>query len=394
MGLTTVFDWPLQKNTIGWQERLALTKFVLTSDRFTNGPECREFEHEWSEWQGAPYSLYVANGSVANFLLLDAVHEYYFPGKEQLTIFAPAINWATNISTFCQQNHKIYFYDIDYTTYSPTRESAKQLADQGLVPDVVYLTHVLGISNDMQLIKELWPDAMIIEDCCESHGARDANTDVKVGNTGVGSTFSFYFGHHMTTIEGGMICVKNEALYNLLRAKRSHGLSREMLPAYRTAIQERYPYIDPTFLFPTKGYNFRNVETGAVLGRVQLKKLDQWNAQRNLNYATFREEMIDRPWFDTLPGVKGNSAMTLPFHCKDPDYATEIKKFLQLIGIETRPFLVGNLLMQPFMEDYVSLIELPNSQRMHTHSFYIGNNHFIKEADIKTLSKLMDKCGY
>jgi len=78
----TVFDWPLQKNTIGWKERLALAKFILTSDRFTNGPECRQFEDEWSEWQGAPYSLYVANGSVANFLLLDAVHEQLLPRQE------------------------------------------------------------------------------------------------------------------------------------------------------------------------------------------------------------------------------------------------------------------------------------------------------------------------
>jgi hypothetical protein len=104
--------------------------------------------------------------------------------------------------------------------------------------------------------------------------------------------------------------------------------------------------------------------------------------------------MLYRPWFDTLPDVVGNSAMTLPFHCKDPDYATELKKFLGLIGIETRPFLVGNLLRQPFMEDYASVIDLPNSERMHTHSFYIGNNHFIKEADIISLSKVMDKCGY
>jgi CDP-6-deoxy-D-xylo-4-hexulose-3-dehydrase len=188
--------------------------------------------------------------------------------------------------------------------------------------------------------------------------------------------------------------VQEEKLYNLLRAKRSHGLSREMLPSYRVEIQEKYPDVDPTFLFPTKGYNFRNVETGAVLGRVQLKKLDSWNEQRSKNYALFRKEMMRRPWFDTLPEPTGNSAMTLPFHCKDAETAAEIKKFLQLIGIETRPFLVGNLLCQPFMEDYKSLIPLPNSERMHTHSFYIGNNHFIKEADIKALSKVLDRCGY
>jgi len=390
----TLFNWPLQKNTIGLQERLALLKFCAFADRFTNGPECRQFEEEWSQWQGCEYSVYVANGSVANFLLLDAVRELYFPHKKQLTIFAPAINWATNISTFCQQNHNVYFYDITYDTYSPTLPSAHALAAKGLEPDIIYITHVLGISNEMKRIKELWPNAMILEDCCESHGARDRNTGVKVGNTGTGSTFSFYFGHHMTTVEGGMVCVNDEKLYNLLRAKRSHGLSREMLPEYRKEIEADNPDIDRTFLFPTKGYNFRNVESGAVLGRVQLKKLDKWNDCRAENYTVFCQEMLEKPWIETTAHYVGNSAMTLPFHCTQESIAKEVKKFLNLIGIETRPFLVGNLLKQPFMKDYVSLIPLPNTERMDTHSFYIGNNHFVTPADIRKLSKELDRCGF
>jgi CDP-6-deoxy-D-xylo-4-hexulose-3-dehydrase len=388
------FNWPLQKNTIGFKERLALIKFIATSDRFTNGPKCREFEEQWSAWQGSPYSVYVANGSVANFLLLDAVKEKYFPTKEKLTIFAPAINWATNISTFCQQKHNVYFYDIDYETYSPTIESVAALSEEGLVPDIIYLTHILGISNDIGRIKELWPDTIILEDCCESHGARDQKTNVKVGNTGIGSTFSFYFGHHMTTIEGGMVCVKDKDLYNLLRAKRSHGLSRETTPDYQKIIKADNPSIDPTFLFSTKGYNFRNVETGAVLGLTQLKKLDRWNARRNTNYCVFYGEMIKKSWFDTLPIPLGNSAMTLPFHCKSFKIAKQLKTLLQHMGIETRPFLVGNLLRQPFMKDYESLIALPNTEKMHTHSFYIGNNHFIKPSDIENLSKEIDKCVF
>ena len=388
----TKFDWPLQKNTVGLREKAALIKFIATSDRFTNGPECRKFEEEWSKWQGCKYSVYVANGSVANFLLLDAVREHVFPTREKLTIFAPAINWATNISTFCQQKHNVYFYDIDYETYSPTEESAKNLALAGVTPDVVYLTHVLGISNDMSRIKTLWPNAVILEDCCESHGAKDQELLTKVGSTGLGSTFSFYFGHHMTTIEGGMVCTNSESLYNLLRAKRSHGLSREMLPEYKKAIELDNPKIDPTFLFPTKGYNFRNHELGAVLGRTQLKKLDRWNFQRSLNYGTFREEMLGKPWCTQLPSAVGNCAMTLPFHCQSPEITKETKKFLNSLGIETRPFLVGNLLLQPFMRDYKSIIPLPNSEKLHTHSFYIGNNHFVKQADIQKLSGILDQC--
>ena len=387
-----MFNWPLQKNTIGLRERFSLIKFIATSDRFTNGPECRRFEEEWSRWQGCKYSLFVANGSVANFLLLDSIKEYIFPNKKKLTIFAPAINWATNISTFCQQNHDVYFYDIDYETYSPTKESANELFLAGLVPDVVYLTHVLGISNNMERIKKLWPNAVVLEDCCESHGARDPETQTKVGNTGFGSTFSFYFGHHMTTIEGGMVCTNSESLYNLMRAKRSHGLCREMLPEYKAVIERDNPEIDPTFLFPTKGYNFRNHEIGAVLGRTQLKKLNDWNFKRSVNYACFHDMNVGRSWCTHLPKPVGNCAMTLPFHCQTPEIATEVKLFLNLLGIETRPFLVGNLLLQPFMKDYKSIIDLPNSQQMHTNSLYIGNNHFVTPVDIIRLSEELDRC--
>lgn len=387
------FKWPLQRNTIGLQERLSQIKFWATTDRFTNGPEVRAFEKEWSDWQGCEYSLYVGNGSVANFLLLDAVKEKFFPKHEKLTIFAPAINWATNISTFFQQRHNVYFYDIDYTSYSPTIESVTELAEKGIKPDIIYLTHVLGISNDMQRVKDLWPGVMIIEDCCESHGAVDPRSGAKVGTTGIGSTFSFYFGHHMNTVEGGMISVNDRDLYNLMRAKRSHGLSREMLPHQRNLVEHEYSDIDPSFLFPTKGYNFRNTESGAVLGRVQLKKLDTWNKKRSENYYAFCMQMAPQHWIEHVATPEGNSAMTLPFHCCTERQASHLKKELKKRGIETRPFLVGNLLLQPFMSGYTSPIKLPNTERMHTHSFYIGNNQFVTPADIRALAQEL-KCVF
>lgn len=379
------YSWPLQNNSIGLQEKLALTKFLWTTDRFTNGPEVKKFEEAWSKWQGKKHSLYVSNGSCANFLLLDAVKELYFKDRQYLKIFAPAINWSTNLSTFKQQGHDIYLYDIDEETYSPTPESVAVF--HGVKPDIVYLTHVLGISNNMKRIKELWPDALILEDCCESHGARDPHTNKKVGNTGVGATFSFYFGHHMTTIEGGMICVDDEELYNLMRAKRSHGLSREMLPQYRVEVELENLNIDPTFLFPTAGYNFRNIEFGAVLGQVQLKKLNKWNKIRHNNYKEFYLGMESLFNLCSLPArPEGNSAMVLPFHCHDESIAQELKTFLKRKGVETRPFLVGDVRKQPFMKGthYFSG-QLPNTERMDQCSFYIGNNQFVSPANIQAL---------
>lgn len=385
------FDWPLQKNTIRWEEKFELIKFILTSDRFTNGPKCRAFEEAWSKWQGRKYSLFVSSGTTANTLLLDAVRELYFSKRAKLKIFCPAVNWATNISTFKQQGHEIFFYDIDYEDYSPCFESLKRFKDVGIEPDIIYVTHIMGFANNLTTLQEYWPNAILLEDCCESHGALDINNN-KVGNAGLGSTFSFYFGHHMTTIEGGMVCTDNEELYNLMRAKRSHGMSREMNGDYRLREEEAFPDIDPAFLFPTEGYNFRNNEIGAVIGLVQLKKLDDFIEIRKQNYYSFYMEMLNHPWIKHLPNPFGNSAMTLPFHCITPEKRDQLISHLRSKGVETRPFLVGNLLRQPFMRDYKKKLYLPNSEEIHDHAFYIGNNHFITERDILNLTKELYSC--
>lgn len=388
----TEFDWPLQKNAIGFGEKLALIRFIITSDRFTNGSKCLEFEEAWSKWQGRRYSLFVSSGTAANTLLLDAVRDQCFRKKNTLKILCPAVNWATNISTFKQQGHDILFYDIDYVNYSPTYSSLKGYYDNGIKPDVVYLTHIMGFVNNLDHVRAFWPDAIILEDCCESHGALTKDSR-KVGNEGLGSTFSFYFGHHMTTIEGGMVCTDDEALYNLMRAKRSHGMSREMLGPYRELEERLSPDIDPSFLFPTEGYNFRNTELGAVLGLVQLKKLDSFIRKRQKNYLYFRDRLIGHPWIKTLPSPTGNSALTLPFHCTSPEMRQIIKYRLEELGVETRPFLVGNLLKQPFMSDYENKPYLPNSEEIHTHAFYIGNNHFLTELQIFQMTEYVYKCA-
>lgn len=385
------FNWPLQKNAIGFQEKLALIKFILTSDRFTNGPLCYEFEKLWSTWQRTKFSLFVSSGTTANTLLLDSVRELWFSKTAKLKIVCPAVNWATNISTFRQQGHDVYFYDIDYKSYSPTKESLNYLVDNGITPDIVYVTHIMGFANDLKYIKKLWPNAILLEDCCESHGALNVNNR-KVGNEGLGSTFSFYFGHHMTTIEGGMICTKDEDLYNLMRAKRSHGMAREMFNPYRDLEERMAPDIDAAFLFPTEGYNFRNTEIGAVLGKVQLKKLDGFIKQRAENYTMFHDEMFNNPLIKTLPYPRGNSAMTLPFHCVSQQGRNKLKATLRSLGVETRPFLVGNLLRQPFMVDYNGKAHLPNTEEIHTNSFYVGNNHFITTKEIYQLTKSLKSC--
>ena len=265
-----VYKWPLMKDTLTWCDRWNLSKFVMTAERFTQGKKVEEFENAWSDWLGVNHSLFVTSGSTANFLLLDAVKEKYFSQKKKIKVLVPACTWVTNIKPVMQLGMIPVFCDINLQNYSFDSANMEAIAKKHDI-DIVFVTHLLGLPAHVNIIKNIFPKAIILEDVCESHGAEDSR-GAKCGTFGMGSTFSFYFGHHMSTVEGGMISTNDPELYNIMKMKRSHGMSRVSVePRF---YENMYPDIDPQFLFVTAGYNFRNTELGAVLGLSQLKKLD------------------------------------------------------------------------------------------------------------------------
>ena len=219
--------WPLMEETITLKDRLKMASFVLTSSRLTNGPKVREFEEKWSQWLGVKHSLYVSSGSTANSLLVSSMKEH-FGLKDGDKVLVPACTWVTNIAPVIQAGLEPIFCDINLDNYSFDEEELKYIAEQH--PDIkaVFITHLIGLSSDVEKVKEIFPNALIMEDVCESHGVEGPNG--KRGRDSVGSTFSFYFGHHITTIEGGMVCTNNSDLYQLMRMKRSHGMAREASP--------------------------------------------------------------------------------------------------------------------------------------------------------------------
>lgn len=375
------YRWPLMQSAIGDDEKQALIDFVSSTDRFTNGPKVREFEAAWARWQGCEYALFVSSGSTANMMMLSLLN----PGA---TVATPACTWATNVSSMYQLGLRPVFYDIDRYTYSPTPESLVDLSR--IQPDAIMVTHLMGLANDMDAIREALGDAVIIEDCCESHGATFDSR--KVGNFGMASSFSFYYGHHMTTIEGGMICTDDEWTYQRLRAIRSHGMTREMDGHFRSDQEAANPHIDPRFLFVEAGFNARNTEIGAVLGLTQLPKLDDFIRIRRLRYRRFLEILGQYPEHFDIPAYEGNSSMTLPIHCRDPELASRLKATLEESGIETRPFLVGNLMVQPFVRSRSGqhmALDLPITERIHASSLYIGNSQFVTEDDMDYLEEVI-----
>ena len=383
-------NWPLMKDCITAEDKTAMIEFIQNAGRFTNGPMVKKFEQEWSEWLGCKHSIYVSSGSTANTLLVAAMKERYNL-KDGDKVVVPCMTWVTNISPVMQLGFEPIFCDIDSTTFSFDIDNLKQIAKQH--PDIkaVFVSHLFGIAADIDVYKEILPNAIFIEDVCESHGATYKGK--KCGTLSLGSTFSFYFGHHMTTIEGGFVCTNDDELYNIMKMKRSHGMAREALPQKYEQYQKDYPDIHPMFMFITDGYNLRSMEINAVLGSSQLVRLDNQNEQRRINFNKFINIVEKYPeYFKSNYQVKGNSSFCLPFICKTSNIKKKLEKYLSNNGVETRPLCSGNLLRQPFLQrvkGIPSADKFPLVEKLHKNGFFIGNNHLIEDSEFIILDNLI-----
>lgn len=381
--------WPLMKDTITAKDKFQMIKFILTADRFTNSRKVKEFENEWNNWLGSKYSLFVSSGSTANLLLLSSVKELYNL-KDNDKVIVPACTWVTNIAPVIQVGLKPIFADIDLETFSFNTDDLKKIKKKH--PDVkaIFVTHLLGIDAEVEKYKEIFPNALILEDICESHGVTDG-TGKKRGSDSLGATFSFYFGHHMTTVEGGMVSTNNEELYELMRLKRSHGMAREGSPKYFEKYKKAHPDLQPSFLFMTDGYNFRNHEIPAVLGLSQLKRLDKMIEIRKNNFQEYVKLISNHSDKFYIPKqADTNSSFCFPFICKTKEmYETLIQKFIEN-GIEYRPVVSGNLLKHPFLKKYkMATSGSHNVDILHEYGVYVGNNHFVNKKNFKVLEKIL-----
>ena len=196
----------------------------------------------------------------------------------------------------------------------------------------------------------------------------------------------------MTTVEGGVVSTNNKELYELMRAKRSHGLARETSPETYANHLAKYPDIDPQFMFITDGYNFRSMEINAVLGLSQLPNLTEWVNIRKDNFRRFLEITKNLDYLDNNFNEAGNSSFCLPLVCKDKETKNKLKEYLSKEGAETRPLCSGNLLRQPFLQNknYPPASEFKNSEFLHECGFYIGNNHMITDEEFKQLENLLN----
>lgn len=387
-------NWPLMRNNILREDLDAVCSLLQQEDPvLTQATNVRAFEAEWSSWVGVRHSVFVNSGSSANLLTLNALRKMYGPGGE---VIVPTITWVSDIGAVLHSGFTPVFVDIDPRTLG--MDANEVLARITSKTRAVFLTHVLGYNAlSQRLLDELKrQDIPLIEDVCESHGATFEGR--RLGSFGLASNFSFYYAHHLSTIEGGMICTNNTDLYETVRLLRSHGMVRELdSDSLRREIVDMYPDLNPDFIFTMAGYNVRSTEINAVIGRSQLRRLDQTIVRRTENLRLFLDN-LDPQIYQTDFAVEGSSnyAFTLILKHPDMELSNRVMQALRNAKVEFRRGTAGggNQVRQPYLRGIVaedSWKNFPRADHVHFHGMYIGNYPTLDRGRILQLCDLLNE---
>jgi CDP-4-dehydro-6-deoxyglucose reductase, E1 len=384
-------DWPLMDNNITREDIDVLIDFLKNQPRLTQSDNVLAFEKEWSEWLGVQFSVFVNSGASANLLTMAAMKHLHGGGD----IIVPTLTWVSDIASVIQNGFTPVFVDINPKNLCMDDEQALTKLSENTRG--LFITHVQGFNGlTERLISTLEEKNIpLIEDVCESHGATFKG--VKLGALGLISNFSFYFAHHMSTIEGGMVCTNNEVIYETVRMLRSHGMARESSNAQmkRRYVNE-YPDLSPDFIFAYPAYNMRNTEIGAIIGRSQLKRLDGNNLRRRENFQIFLEN-LDARKYRTDFDLKGSCNYAFNLIIKEPNsrFRNSVEDALRKAGVEFRRGSSGggNQLRQPYLKGIVPDREFekyPEIEHVHFFGYYIGNYPDLSKKKILALCSLLN----
>ena len=385
--------FPLMRNNILRKDLDEVINHLKKDDPIlTQNKNVNEFEQEWSKWLGVKHSVFVNSGASSNLLTMAILKLHYPEGGE---VIVPPLTWISDVSSVIQNGFKPVFADIDpYSLGMKDDEIISKINDK---TRAVFITHVQGFNAlTDKLIDELKKrNIYLIEDVCESHGA--THESLKAGSIGWISNFSFYYAHHMSTIEGGMICTNDDKVYQQARMLRSHGMIRESNSMdLRKEYILNYPELNPDFIFAHAAYNVRNTEIGGILGKSQLKRLDSMVLKRNQNLELFLEN-IDSSKFQTNFKMEGcsNYAFNLVLNESNHEYVEVLMNHMKKNGIEFRRGSAGggNQLRQPYLRNYIPKDfhkEFPFTEHIHFFGFYIGNYPDLKKSEVLEICKIIN----
>ena len=396
MDYTNGFDYPLIESTYDKEEIITMMK-TLTTNKLTMGNNVLKFEEKFAEYVGSKYAVMVNSGSSANLLSMAVATNYLrtnrlVPGDK---VIVPNICWSTSVWPIIQMNLKPVFVDVDYKTMNIDIEDLKRK----LTPDIkgIVAVHILGNSTNMLQLMEIVKDnnLFLMEDTCESLGSKYGNK--VLGTFGDFGTYSFYYSHHITTVEGGMVVCNKEEDYELLKCLRAHGWTRYL--KNKKELEEKYKDVDPRFLFVNVGYNLRPMEIQASMGLVQLRKLDLKNTNRILNHKNITGRILNDPRnkdiFSTPVACEDCSPawFALPFILNEKleSHYNNFLSYLTDNKVENRPIVTGNFARQPifqFLDLNIKPEEYKGAEVLHKRGFFIGLS--CEKMSEERIDKLVD----
>lgn len=374
----------LVKDTIDNDDIDNLIEWLKTYPRLTKGVETVKFEEMWSKWIGCKYSVFVNSGSSANLLMLYALLELYNLRNKKVVV--PSLGWATDLAPVIQFGFEPVLVDIDPSNLAVDIDHLAQIFEKEK-PAAMILVSVLGLSPRMGEIVELCKKhgVILLEDNCESQGTK--YNGVKLGNFGLMSSFSTYFGHTMSTIEGGMICTNDKAVYDMLKQLRSHGWDRDLDKDRQNELREKWGVDDfsALYTFYVPGFNVRSTDLQAVIGMRQLEKVDGMIEQRNKNFQLFKEKLSPYTWFPQEVEGSFTASFCIPVIAHSKEAKEEIVKKLKEKNVECRPLICGSMGTQPFYIKQYGRVELPNVTKVDECGLYIPNHPKLTEEEIERM---------
>ncbi len=363
----------LAEDTIDAKDVDRLVEWLKTYPRLTKGKVTIEFEEKWSLWLGARHSVFCNSGSSANLLMYYALERSGRLANKKVIV--PAVGWVTTIAPALQFGFEPIMCEADRETFGLDLEMLEGLLKRHQ-PATVVLVQVLGVPHKMDELASLQAKHgfLLLEDACAAIGASYKGR--KVGSFGDMASFSTYFGHQFSTIEGGLVSTNDPGFDDLLRMHRSHGWSKDLRPEKRRELVEKYGIDDfhSPFVFYEPGFNLRSTDLNAYIGIGQIDKLDWIIERRRANHERFRQHFEGRLEFQKPP--EGSVACSIHFGvlADDKEQRRRVVRALAEAGVETRIFSAGNLGLHPFWIERFGPASFPMADRIHHTGFFLPNN--------------------
>ncbi len=388
---------PLMKNPFlqasETKERLA--RFIATTNRFSMGPECRKFERAFAGYQGAKDAVLFNSGGSANLAMFQTLVNLGLLSRGDRVGFS-SLTWSTNVMPLFQLGLEPVPVDCSTSTLNVMSKNLKARLEETDL-DALFITNAMGFAGDLGKIKKICDEreVLLLEDNCEALGT--VLPEGKAGSFGEMTSFSFFIAHHMSTIEGGMVCTDDQELAEMLRIVRANGWDRNLTAAQQRKWRKKYNVdseFDAKYTFYDLGYNMRPTEITGFMGSCQMDFLDETVEARERNYdllaAVSRENPdlsdLDRSNIDVL------SSFAFPVLCKTPDLRQSYLAQFAGAGVEIRPMIAGNIQNQPFYKKHSSRnYDLPGTQKVDECGFYCGNYPELTEADLEVLASCLEK---